>query len=73
MSSRASSQAGEIGDPIPRVLERTGEVHNDQGRHDAAIGRIEHGELNEESDGGNDFESSEYDDIMIPSTLDEKI
>lgn len=60
MSSRASSQAGEIGDPIPRVLERTGEVHNDQGRHDAAIDRIEHRELNEESDGGN--ESSEYDD-----------
>jgi hypothetical protein len=59
MSSRASSQGG---DPIPRVLERTGEVHNDQGRHDAAIDRIEHGELNEESDGGNDFESSEYGD-----------
>jgi hypothetical protein len=61
-SSRAPSQAGEIGDPIPRVLERTGEVYNDQRRHDAAIDHIEHGELNEESDGGNDFESSEYGD-----------
>ena len=55
-SSRASSQAGGIDDPIPRVLERAGEVHNDRRRHDAAIDRIEYEELNEESDGGNDFE-----------------
>ena len=62
-SSRASSQAGEIGDLVPRVLERTGEeVPNDRRRHNAVIDRIEYGELNEESGDGNDLESSDNDD-----------
>ena len=57
-SPRASSQAGEIDDLIPRVPERTGEeVHSAQRRHNAIIDPIEYGGLNGESDDGNDLES----------------